>query len=139
MDLEGTWSLVTWRRVAADGTVTHPFGEEATGALTYTGDGRMAVVMTAGGRARMDGDDPLGGEVEQRAALYSTCLAYVGSYEQEPDAVVHHLEESLFPNWSGTEQRRSVTWQDRDLVLRTPPMTGPAAGTVNELVWRRLA
>jgi hypothetical protein len=35
-------------------------------------------------------------------------VAYAGRYSLHGDRVVHHVELSLFPNWVGTDQMRSV-------------------------------
>lgn len=137
LDLVGTWKLRAWRRISGDGTVAYPLGPDASGLLLYTGSGRMAVQLAAAGRPPLTSDDPLGGDVEQRARAYSTCLAYVGTYEVREDAVVHRIEESLYPNWSGAEQVRPFTYDGTELVLRTPPAEGPHGQVVNELSWTR--
>jgi len=136
--LKGTWDLVAWRRIAADGTVSYPLGADARGQLIYTADGIMAVQITAEGRPTVPTDDPLGGDTAARAGAYSTYLAYFGTYEVSGEQVIHHLDGSLFPNWSGEEQARDLACEDGDLVLRTPPMQ-LADGTtvVNELAWSR--
>lgn len=137
VDLHGAWRLREWRRVAADGSVSHPLGDDAEGLLVYTADGRMIVQMLAAARPELDSTDPLGGDVETRAQLYSTCLAYFGTYEVSDGSVVHHVEASLYPGWSGAEQVRPYECSGDELVLRTPPMTGANAGAVNEIVWVR--
>jgi hypothetical protein len=137
VELLGNWRLVAWRRIAADGTVTFPLGPDASGVLVYGQGNRMCVVMTAARRPAIDGDDPLGGEVEERAGGYSTCLAYAGTYERDDDTVVHRIEESLFPNWSGTTQPRAITFRDGELVLRTIPAPGGSGQVVNEIIWSR--
>jgi hypothetical protein len=128
---------VAWRRIAQDGTVTYPFGESPSGLLIYTPDGRMAVQMSAANRPMLPTDDPLGGDPQARAAAYSTCLAYFGSYELQGDTVVHRIDSSLYPNWSGAEQSRPFTYDGRQLVLRTPPMPGANGTIVNEIAWAR--
>jgi hypothetical protein len=135
VDLLGSWLLVSWRRVNADGTVVFPFGENALGTLLYTDDGYMSAMMTAGNRPEIEGGDPLGGDPGARAAAYSTCLAYSGTWQRDGDTVTHRLTESLYPNWSGTAQPRSIEDRDGQLVLRTP-QDGPGAA-VNELTWAR--
>jgi hypothetical protein len=137
IDLSGVWKLVAWRRIAGDGTVSHPLGEDATGLLVYTDGGRMAVQLAAAGRPVLDTDDPLGGDVDARAEAYSTCLAYFGSYEVQGDTVVHRIDAGLFPNWSGAEQSRPYTLTGDELVLRTPPMKTATGTVVNELAWAR--
>lgn len=137
MNLTGTWKLVGWRRIADDGTVTYPLGEDAHGLLVYTANGRMIVQLAAADRRKLDTADALGGDVQARADAYSTCLAYFGTYEVDGDTVIHRVDSSLFPNWSGAEQARPYTYDGRDLVLRTPPVTGPNGIVVNELAWAR--
>lgn len=137
MDLTGTWTLVAWRRVADDGSVTYPLGEDAHGLLVYTANGRMIVQLAAADRPQLDTTDALGGDVQERADAYSTCLAYFGSYEVDGDTVVHRIDASLYPNWSGAEQSRPYTWDGHELVLRTPPVEGPTGTVVNEIAWAR--
>ncbi|WP_157720594.1 lipocalin-like domain-containing protein [Friedmanniella luteola] len=134
MDLEGSWQLVQWRRIAPDGTVSYPLGTDAEGLLVYTADGRMSVVMTGADRTAITGGDPLGGPVEERAAAYSSCLAYTGTYERQGDVVVHRVGGSLYPNWSDTVQPRTIVQRDGQLVLLTPDQPG---SPVNELAWQR--
>lgn len=138
--LEGTWSLVAWRRIADGGPVSYPLGADARGLLVYAGNGRMSVQITAADADRPDlgGDDPLGGAEGARAGAYSTYLAYFGTYEVEGDSVVHKIEGSLFPAWSGARQVRPYDLDSGQLVLRTPPMRLADGSTVvNELAWER--
>ncbi len=135
--LTGQWRLLVWRRVAEDGSVTYPFGEDASGLLIYTAGGHMAVQMTAGGRPVLETGDPLGGSTEQRAAAYSTYLAYFGSYEVQGTNVVHRIDGSSFPNWSETVQVRPFTRDGEELVLRTPPVKIGSVEVVNEMSWIR--
>jgi hypothetical protein len=137
IDLSGVWSLVAWRRIAGDGTISYPLGDDASGTLMYSESGRMAVQLTAADRPELSTDDPLGGSETERAAAYSTCLAYVGSYEVVGDTVVHRIDECLYPNWAGAEQSRPFTYADDELVLRTPPMVTATGTVVNELAWAR--
>ena len=133
---QGTWKLVAWRRVSEDGTTSYPLGKDATGQLIYTPNGVMAVQIAAAGRPELPTGDPLGGEAEARAAAYSTYLAYFGTYEVTAGTIVHHVDQCLFPNWSGDVQTRPFSREDGQLILRTPPMR-VADGTtvVNELAW----
>jgi hypothetical protein len=72
--------------------------------------------------------------VGERAAAYSSCLAYTGTYERDGDTVVHRVAGSLYPNWSDTVQPRTIVQRDGQLVLVTPEHPG---SPVNELAWQR--
>jgi hypothetical protein len=136
--LKGTWQLVAWRRIAADGTISYPLGADARGQLIYTSNGMMAVQIAAAIRPTIPTEDPLGGDPDARASAYSTYLAYFGTYEVDGEQVIHHLDSSLFPNWSGQDQARALGPEGDDLVLRTPPMQlSDGTTVVNELAWSR--
>jgi hypothetical protein len=135
VELKGAWRLVHWRRINADGSKSFPLGEDAQGILLYADDGYMSAMMTAGNRPEIDGGDPLGGDQVARAAAYSTCLAYSGTWHRQGDTVIHRLTDSLYPNWTGTIQYRSIEDRDGALILRTP-QDGPG-GVVNEIAWAR--
>jgi hypothetical protein len=136
--VEGSWNLVAWRRIVEGGETTYPFGEKVIGVLIYAPDGKMAVQMLKADRPTIDTTDALGGDVNQRASAYSTCLAYFGSYKVQGESVVHQIDGSLFPNWSGTVQARPYTIDGHELVLRTPPTAGSDGKTVvNEMAWTR--
>jgi hypothetical protein len=137
VDVVGTWKLVAWRRIVDDRTVSYPLGEDADGLLIYTAEGGMAVVLTAVNRPEMPKNDPLGGDVDRRAEAYSTCLAYIGTYELREEEVVHRIDVSLYPEWSGDVQVRPFAYTGGELVLRTPPAHTQNGMVVNEITWAR--
>ena len=136
MNIEGSWALETWRRSEVDGSVSYPFGEKPNGILIYTPDGHMAVQMVEANRALLDTDDALGGSEAERAQAYSSCLAYFGRYRIEGRSVVHELNGSLYPNWSGTDQARPFVLDQCRLVLQVEEPDGRIS---NEIIWRRLS
>jgi hypothetical protein len=86
----------------------------------------------------MNTSDPLnGGDVSQRAAAFSTCLAYFGTFEVQEDRVIHRVEASLFPDWSGQEQIRPFTLEGDTLTLHTPPQHLAAGDVTNALIWKK--
>ncbi len=131
--------MLAWRRITNGSTITFPFGEDAIGILIYTEDLKMAVQMLSANRPRIDSSDALGGDVQQRAAAYSTCLAYFGSYVVQGDKIIHQVDGSLFPNWSATMQARPFAYDGTVLVLSTPPVESAGVSVVNEISWIRLA
>ncbi len=134
MSIVGTWHLKTWRRVQPDGCYAYPFGEAPHGLLIYAADGYMAVQMTMAGRPLIDSNDATTGPIEQRAQAYSTCLAYVGRYDADDHQVVHHIDVSLYPNWSNQDQVRPFVMNDNELVLKVLAADGTLT---NEMLWTR--
>lgn len=142
VNLAGTWKLLSWRRIeqagSKGGSSTYPLGEDATGVLIYAPDGSMAVQMTGAHRPAIRSENALGGDLHERAQAYSTCLAYFGAWEVQGDSVIHHIDASLYPNWSGTLQSRPFECDGSTLVLRTPPAAGKKGTVVNEMSWTRV-
>jgi hypothetical protein len=136
-DLVGRWRLVAWELTDSRGEVVRPLGDDADGVLIYTADGSMAVQITAAARPRIGTLDPLGGSEQQRAAAYSTCLAYCGRYEIDDETIVHAVEVSLFPDWAGVEQVRLFELAGDELTLRTPPFAAGDTAVTAELRWSR--
>ena len=135
--LVGAWRLTEWSRHTDGEPVAHPLGPDAVGLLVYAPDGSMAVQMTGAHRDNIGGDDPLGGPAAARAAAYSGCLAYFGTYDVEGTIVTHRIEACLFPDWSGEAQARPFTLDGDRLVLRTLPHAVDGRATFNEMAWVR--
>ncbi len=135
--LVGRWRLVSWSIGTENGAGAYPFDESAEGSLVYTPGGWMMVTLAKAERARLSTDDVVGGGEAERAAAYSSYVAYCGTYEVEGDVVIHRVQMSLFPNWVGSEQERYFELSGDALVLRGPPVSVAGRSVVNELRWIR--
>lgn len=134
----GTWRLISAETKTANGEVSPLFGKEASGYLTYTQDGYMAVAVMQANRASFAVEDIRAGTKEEKLAAFDTYISYCGTYEVKGDRVVHHIELSLFPNWSGADQERFFEFSGDQLTLHTAPM--PVAGVKQkaQLIWQRV-
>jgi hypothetical protein len=74
-------------------------GEAPVGIIVYTADGTMITTISAPGRPRIDGNDPVGGPDDQRLAALETFIAYSGTYHIDGPDVIHDVAISLYPNW----------------------------------------
>ncbi len=135
--LIGTWRLVSFVVRDEGGGITHPFGRDAVGFITYTADGHMAVQFGRADRARLAGGDWVGATPAEVAAAARDYFAYCGSYEVRDGEVVHRVELSLMPNWIGAEQVRIVAFDGDTVTLATPPMPVGGRQQVATLVWQR--
>ena len=136
--LVGAWRLVSWENQAADGQVTYPMGADALGYVLYTGDGRFSVTISRRGRAGFAAGDLLGGTTEEKARAMESFVAYAGRYSFHGDRVIHHVELSLFPNWVGTDQQRSVELSGDRLILSASPLLLAGKQQLPRLVWQRV-
>jgi hypothetical protein len=136
VELTGSWDLEAFEVVAADGTVSTPFGEAPLGRLMYSADGSMAAMLAAPDRSAFaarasEVDD---GQWKQAASHF---VAYAGSWSREGDVVRHRVMVALIPDWIGTTMERTVGERDGRLVLSVEPRT--PGGRTQRLVWARTA
>lgn len=97
----GTWRLVSFEmEVQGTNGRIFPMGRAPSGYLSFLPDGRMAVVLTGEGRKA-------GTSEQERAALYSSLVAYTGGYRVDGDKWVTVVDASWNPAWVGTEQPRN--------------------------------
>lgn len=136
--LVGTWSLQSYHLIGSRGRVRHPYGEAPLGYILYGADGYMAVAIMRSDRRLSEAADTLRRTKEEAAEATRTYLSYAGTYELLPDRVVHHVDISLFPNWSGTDQVRYHQIIGDRLELSTAPWNGRNAVAHAYLVWRRV-
>ncbi len=134
----GTWHLISNESKNAEGDVSHPFGKDATGHFIYTEDGHVACTIMGPDRTRFVAKDLRKGSLEDKQSAFDSYFAYCGTYDVAGDQVVHHLEQSLFPNWTGGNQERFFEFSGNQLILRTPPLAVGGAEQTLRVVWQRV-
>ena len=134
-----TWKLVSVKATTDKGDVDRAvLGENPSGILTYTADGRMMTIISDDGRKPLSISDRAAAPAEERAQAYSTFMAYAGRYTFTCDKVVTHVEVASLQNWVNTDQTRFVILQGNRLFVRnTPQLRGGVMVTI-ESVWERL-
>jgi len=134
--LVGTWKLMSITDTTDKGEVKHVWGENPTGFLTYTADGRVwAIIVSTEEKPRT-----LSLNADLTVAL-SPFIAYEGSYNFTSDKVTHHIEASPFQMLVNTDQVRSVTLQGDRLILRQGPHADyrvPEPIAYSDYVWERM-
>lgn len=137
--LVGTWRLVSWENRSDDDQVSYPLGEDAVGYIMYNEDGHVFVAISRPDRAQFVAGDLFGGSTEEKARAADTYVSYCGRYEFRGDTVVHHVELSLFPNWVGGDQERSVELAgDRLALSSTRPFLQGGIKRTAHLIWERV-
>ena len=134
----GSWRLVSWVEVETESKAVHSvFGDDPTGVITYTPDGRMSLFIIDPKRTKPAGPKATDAEAVE---LYRTMIAYSGSYSIEGNKVTHKIEVSWNQAWTGTNQQRFVEVKDNQLTIKTPPIISPVSGkeSVHTLMWERV-
>lgn len=137
-DLVGRWDIVSWEQEFDDGRVTRPMGDDLEGFIRYTDDGDMSCVINQGDRPRFTTGGQWDAHDAELARAYRSMLVYAGRYEFDGTTVVHYVQQSLYPNWTGGQQRRRVEFQpDGTVVLEARLEENTAQARTARLVWRR--
>jgi hypothetical protein len=137
--LEGTWKLVSSTRTnTTTGATTDSFGPNPLGYIMYGKDGRMMVLITRSDRPKPDSTDKM--TDEQRSRLFSSMLAYSGTYKFDGETIEHHIDGSWNQVWTGTTQIRNVKKDGDRLIYTTQPGRSPIDGSMGfaTLVWEKV-
>ena len=140
-DFVGVWSLISYEHINADDPDKPPIytrGRDMIGYLLYTADGYMSATVLTSERPLFKSNDLYGGTTEEKAKSAETYTAYCARYTIEGNAVIHHVETSLFPNWVGIDLKRFYSFEDGRLVLSTAPMLLGGIHQIVRLVWERV-
>ena len=132
--LLGSWRLIEWQIEEANGSISHPLGEDAVGQLTYTPDGRVSAQLMRSGQASLSTKDWRNTGVNERAKAWSGYFGYFGTYsiDEAVATVNHNIEGSWFPNLVGTTEVRHYQFNGEQLVLDADTAWGKV-----HIVWER--
>lgn len=140
-DLVGTWRLTDWT-VSIGDRVVRPFSGAAKGLLTYTEDGRMTASLMKEGRDDLATTSFAKAEARTRASAAAGYISYAGSYEIVGDEVHHDVELSLFPDWVGDVQTRTIGWDTEEdgteALILSYVQPGSGKPATNTLRWHRI-
>jgi hypothetical protein len=136
--LVGTWTLVAVDNVQADGTKIQPYGPHPDGLLMLDARGRYAVHIFRPGRAKFAANDKSKGTPEENRATVQGTNSHFGRYtvSEAEHVITFQIEHASFPNWEGTEQRRSFVLAGDELKY-TVRTTTTGGAEIGEVTWRR--
>jgi hypothetical protein len=138
--LVGTWRLTSMEARTPSGETKYPWGRAVVGRLTYSSNGQMSVQIMKANRPPFSSEDLEGGTAAEIQAAFDGYHAYFGTYsfDGRARAVIHRVEGSLFPNWMGRKQMRSVKVSARRLILTSSPILFGGQEEVFLTVWDRI-
>lgn len=135
--LQGTWTLVAADKILPDGGVARDYGEHPSGRLIIDSRGRYSLQIFKAERLRFASDSKADGSPDEfRSAVLGSSTHYgTMTIDDKAGLLVFSIEDSSFPNWAGTVQRRQYELDRSELRYKVPPR---ADGSVPVSVWRRL-
>jgi Lipocalin-like domain len=126
-DLVGAWTLVS-----ADA-----FGANPKGTVIFEPGGRFSAILMRADLAKYASNNRAQGTPAEYKATVDGSIAYFGTYSMSGTDVNFHIEGSTFPNWTGTDQKRTnvaITGDELKWIQPTPS----AGGAAVPVVWRRV-
>lgn len=140
--LVGTWALVTYTEFPVDGSApVQPFGDKPEGFIIYTADGYMSAQLSMPRRALFSSGDWFEGTDAEYRDQGMTYISYSGPFhiDEHSGELTHTIAVSLFPNWVGQVQPRTVKLAGDILVLGNTSQYLSRGRAVNaEIRWRRV-
>ena len=137
-DVEGTWRLVAEELRTLDGSRSVYQRPPTAGLLTYTREGYVFWVRANLERASFASPDTTLATAAEWADAGSTFRCYAGRYRIDGTTMIHEVELSLFPNWSGRSLKRTFTLADGVLELSSEPFPENQTQVVGVLRFERV-
>lgn len=137
----GTWKLVSAEAKCADGQVIYVYGENPRGMIIYDSVGNVSVNFMQSNRESFSVADKARSTPQEAKHAIETYEAYFGTFEvdEEKGMVIHHVDGSLLPNWTGSDQVRFYQLSNDCLILSTAEIPYSGTTIVGKLVWKRAA
>lgn len=120
VSIVGTWKIVTYEDRRADGTVSHPFGENPAGYFVYDSTGHLSVqIMRTPALKSFPGMRDGTGDGASYREAFLAYAAYFGTYtvDASKGTVTHHVEGSLRADYTGTDQVRPFRIEGDRLII----------------------
>jgi len=134
--LVGTWTMVSNINMHPDGSRYEALGPNPRGVFILDANGHFAITILGDARRKFASNSRLEGTPDENKSAVQGAIAYFGTYTvNEADHTLNfHIERCTFPNWDGTDQKRSVTLTGDEMKYTN---TAASGGGRAELVWKR--
>jgi FlaG/FlaF family flagellin (archaellin) len=132
----GAWTMQS-NVLDQGGTKSEPY-PGGKGSVIFTNNGRVALVITSSGLPKFASNNRTTGTAEENKAVVQGSIAYFGTYtvNDADKTLTMHLEGCTFPNWTGTDQKRTLELSGDELkFINQAASMGPGTITVT---WKRV-
>ena len=110
----GVWRLVAFEIESQTTGQKEPvMGENPTGYLSLSAEGRAFVILTGEGRMAPK-------SVQDRADLFNSVISYTGKYRVEGDKWITKVDVASIPDFVGSDQSRFFRVEGNRLYVLTP-------------------
>jgi hypothetical protein len=134
-DLVGTWSNVSNVNIRQDGSRVDIFGPKGTGLAIFDANGRFAIINVNPETPKFASNNRAQGTPDENKAAVLGGIALYGAYTVADKVISFKVEGSTYPNWTGTEQKRTLSAFTAEQLTWT--LAASVGGTA-EVTWKRL-
>jgi len=135
-DLVGTWTNISNVNIRQDGSKANVFGPNGKGMAIFASNGRFAIVNMNPDTPKFASNNRAQGTPEENKAAMQGGIALFGTYSVTADKVINFkVEGSTYPNWTGTDQKRTVVSFTKDEFKWSLPAS---IGGTAEVAWKRV-
>ncbi|ARD38778.1 hypothetical protein DBV23_14665 [Edwardsiella ictaluri] len=134
-DLYGTWRLRSFKHtVLESGIESNIMGNQPQGAITFTQDHCVTVIITAERQHQIAENET---DIREKL-LYENMMAYMGRFVLHDDLCDFYIDIAWKPAWVGLQLQRKITLQDDILTIDTLPQLGIDGKRITaKLVWQK--
>nr|VFK17783.1 MAG: Lipocalin-like domain-containing protein [Candidatus Kentron sp. LPFa]VFK31766.1 MAG: Lipocalin-like domain-containing protein [Candidatus Kentron sp. LPFa] len=121
--------------------IIFPIGQAPDGCLMYDEKGNMSAMIARAERPLMNTVERTCASIKEKGAAFDSFEAYFGvvhSIDETEKVITHRIGQALFPNWTGSLQKRFYSFKGDRLELSTPPMEYAGNRAIAVLLWERL-
>lgn len=106
--LIGNWTLVSITNTFPDGKKVVGFGANE-GVLIFEANGKFIQALIRSDIPKVASGNRNTGSPDENKAVVQNSLVFFGTYAVNNDGTFTlHVENSTFPNWNGTDQKRTI-------------------------------
>jgi hypothetical protein len=134
-DLVGTWTSVSNVNILQDGSRSDVFGPHGKGIAIFESNGRFAIVNINPDTPKFESNRRSHGTAEENKAAVLGGIALFGTYWVSNKTIFFTVDGSTYPNWTGTEQARTVLSFTGDELKWS--LAASIGGTA-EVAWKRI-
>ncbi len=136
-DMVGTWQHVANVNIATDGKRTDTFGANPVGMAIFSADGHFMIINLRNDLPKIAANSRVQGTADENAAIVRGSIALFGTYSVTDKGIDLKIEQSTYPNWSGTESKRNILFFNGD-EMKWSLAASIGGQSQSEVTWRRI-
>lgn len=106
--LVGSWNMIS-NIQDQNGRKTDVYGANPQGLLMFDSSGHFSLMIMRSDLPKFGVNNRTAGTPSEEKAVVQGSIAFYGTYSVSGNTLGLHIESSTFPNWRGTDQKRTIS------------------------------